>query len=282
MDGLAFYKPYDEVEGHALDEGDRGAVEVGRRVHVVDLQEVALEGVEQGLAVLLLLGLAGFLGGIGQVELVGTGVHGKRFPDVQQVVGGIADRCGLEGVGEAEAVLVEAEHLCFLVVYVGIELAVLAGVVAAEHVGPDWCHDVREAHVGEVVFDDEPQVAVHGIGGYGIQVGQHLGEHLRGHGRCRLAQWRGVLRVGVLVERVNGVLGEFLHRNEQHGGVYDEFGLHVSPIEQLAVAEGVAQVGGERNAASDDVWLVGHLMFGGVVGHGEGQCVSACSDVESG
>ena len=89
---------------------------------------------------------------------------------MQDVINSIVDRCHLEAVGEAEPVFVEAEHVDVFVVEIGVELAARARKTAVEHVAPHGLHDMLEAHVGEMIFDDEAQVLVHGKCHDGIQM----------------------------------------------------------------------------------------------------------------
>jgi hypothetical protein len=71
---------------------------------------------------------------------------------------------------------------------------------------------------------------------------------------------------GILGGDVTGglLLLELLQRNKYGGRINDELCPTVAAVQQVAVAECFAQVGGHRNAASDYVWLVNDLSCGAI------------------
>ena len=206
---------YHQVEGDAFHLGDGCSVELCRGIDGVGLAGIAAQQFDDGQGV----GSVGcrrccglvelLLGGKAQIELIALSIHADGLPHMQNVVDGIVDRRHLETVGEAEAVLVEAEHVDKLVVEIGVEFAACACETAVEHVAPHGLHDVLEANIGKVVFDDEPQVLVDGEGHDGIQIGQHLM-----HERIVV-----VAAKGAVIEFAETCLVKFLNGHEQGRGL---------------------------------------------------------------
>ena len=157
-----------QVVGHSLDLRHGMVVEVGGGVDHVDLLQIGLQFLQQ----LFLIGNLAY-----QMQLVVLGIQLHLVPDVEQIVGGILGACGIEGVAEPEAVLLETEHLEAILVEIAVEFLAGAGETALVQMAPDGRDGRDEAHVLEMVIDDEPQVSVHGEDGHGIQVGQHVVEH---------------------------------------------------------------------------------------------------------
>ena len=136
----------DHVERYTLDVGDGGSVEVGFRVDEGDFAQIFLQ---HGGEFFLFANVAG------EVELVGSLVHGELFPDEEKEEDSVLPLLDGILVGEDEAVALKAERLHLAVMEVGIELAAVGDKAAAVEIHPHGAHERDEASIAVVILDDE-------------------------------------------------------------------------------------------------------------------------------
>lgn len=141
------------------------------------------------------------------------------------------------------------------------ELAAFSECSAAVQIAPYGTHERGEAHVAEMIIDDELQVLVHGKESHAVEVGQRIGHH---HRSFRIGE-------GVCVERLIVALLIFLTGHEEHRCVDEHLGTVVRPLQEGGATESLAKIGGHGHAALRHVRLEAQLLFHVLVGHGEHQ-----------
>lgn len=139
-------------------------------------------------------------------------------------------------------------------------------------------------HLFGMVFNDRLEIPVKGEERHGVEVGEGVGDD--GGTFCG--------REGVLVEYFFVTLLVFVEGDEEHGGVDEECGTSDGFAEHLHGLEGVAEVGGDGDAALRDIFVEADACavlrlwpckgeggragaYGHSVGHGsEKSCLMGC------
>ena len=145
---------------------------------------------------------------------------------------------GGKGVEELEAVLLKAEDVYLLVVEVGIQLAIHPRETALVEIVPNWLQEWGEAHILEVVFYDELEVFVD----------REDGNHVEGRLHS-VEDGIGIMsREGMRIESLRILLMKRLYGNHKDWGIEKDTHLVVTPHQEVALLERLAQVGCERHA----------------------------------
>ncbi len=141
-------------------------------------------------------------------------------------------------------VSLEAEDLQLVVIMeIDVELASIAQETATVEVVPHRLQEMDVPHLFGMVFNDRLEIPVKGEERHGVEVGEGAGDD--GGTFCG--------REGVFVEYLFVSLLVFVEGDEEHGGVDEECGTSDRFAEHLHGFEGVAEVGGDGDAALRDV-----------------------------
>ena len=152
----------------------------------------------------------------------------------------------LEGVAELEAVLLEREDVELLVVEIAVQFAAVPRETALMEVTPYWCHHMDDLHFVEMVIDNRSQVFVDAEYGDGIQVGQHIIDHV-----VLLTLWEGVA-----VECLDFTLLKPFHRYHQHLRIDEDLSTSDVLGQDVHCLKGLPQVGSHRHTALHHIRLI--------------------------